>query len=203
MEQKIQELTEKIYHEGVQKGQEKVDAMLREAREQADRLIADARAEAEKTLADARKQAEEARRVADTEIKLAGNRAVSTIKQQIASLVMARLVDDSTTAALSDPNRIVEIILELVKNWRVDGESRSMEVILPESRQEELMKSLEKGASDLLKKGLDVRFSASVKGGFRIGPSGSQYKISFTDDDFKEFFKEYLKPRTRTFLFGA
>ncbi len=202
MEQKIAELTEKIFQEGVQKGQEKVDAMLQEARDQADRIIADARTLADKTVADARRQADDIRKVTDKEIKLAGDKAIAALKQQITALVMAKVIDDSASAVLTDPERMAGFIAEMVKNWRAGAEAVSLEVLLPESKKDELQKALSRSASDLLKKGLDVRFASGIRGGFRIGPSGSQYKISMTDEDFKEFFKEYLKPKTRTYLFG-
>ena len=51
--EKIQELTEKIYHEGVEKGQQ-----------EADRLIAEAKAQAEKIVAEAKEQAQAIENVA-------------------------------------------------------------------------------------------------------------------------------------------
>ena len=52
MENKIQELTDKIYREGVEKGNE-----------EAQRLIANAQEEAKKIIEDARKERSEERRV--------------------------------------------------------------------------------------------------------------------------------------------
>jgi len=39
--------------------------------------------------------------------------------------------------------------------------------------------------------------------GFQIGPKDGSYKVSFTDEDFKNFFKDYLRPGLIELLFAA
>jgi V/A-type H+/Na+-transporting ATPase subunit E len=202
MEQKIQELTAKIYQEGVEKGQTQAQKIIDEAQEKAGGIVADAKAQAEKIIADAKQQAEELKRNTEAEIKLSGNQALSAIKQQILDLVTAASIDEGLTASLSDPATIKEFVSLAVKNWKIGNEVPKLEVLLPAAKQEELRKIFEKTASDLFKKGLSLTFSKSLKAGFRIGPKNGAFKISFTDEDFAEFFKEYLRPRTRSWLFG-
>lgn len=202
MEQKIQELTEKIYQEGVEKGESQARKIIAEAQEKAGGIAADARSEAEKIIADANQQAAELKRNTEAEIKLSGTQALSAIKQQILDLITAKAVDDSMAAALSDPATIKEFVAVVMQNWKMGNEVPKLEVLLPVAKQQELEKAFQKGGSDLLKKGLSLTFSKSVKAGFRIGPQDGTFKISLTDEDFAEFFKEYLRPRTRTWLFG-
>ena len=59
MENKIQELTDKIYREGVEKGNEEAQRLIDEAQKKAQKLIADAQKEAEGIIANARKSADE------------------------------------------------------------------------------------------------------------------------------------------------
>ena len=59
MENKIQELTDKIYREGVEKGNEEAQRLIEEARKEADKLLADARSKAETIVAEAHKQSDE------------------------------------------------------------------------------------------------------------------------------------------------
>lgn len=47
MENKIQELTDKIYREGVEKGNEEAQKLIAKAQEEAKRIIEDARKEAD------------------------------------------------------------------------------------------------------------------------------------------------------------
>ncbi|MBD3357773.1 MAG: hypothetical protein GF363_11495 [Chitinivibrionales bacterium] len=128
---------------------------------------------------------------------------MSSIKQQILDLVTAKVIDESLSEALSSPEVIKDFVKVIVQNWKTgDEEAPSMELLLPEDKQEELEKSFKGGLGGLLNKNLKVSFSRGVKGGFQIGPEGSTYKISMTDEDFSEFFKEFLRPRTRRYLFG-
>ncbi|MDG5814628.1 hypothetical protein QA601_06045 [Chitinispirillales bacterium ANBcel5] len=203
MEQKIQELTEKIYQEGVEKGEEKAQQVVKEAEEKASGIVTEAKREAEKIIADAKKKAEELKRNTESELKLSGSQAIASIKNQIATLINAKVLDEATTKTLSDPAVLKEYIATVISNWKTStGEAPDLEVLLPEQNKEELEKNLKKSASDLLSKGLEISFSKAIKSGFRIGPADGAFKISLTDEDFKEFFKEYLRPRTRAFLFG-
>jgi V/A-type H+-transporting ATPase subunit E len=203
MEQKIQELTGKIYQEGVQKGEERARQLIAEAESKAASIMADAKAQAEKIVADAQKQAGEIKRNLESELKLSGTQAISAIKQQITNTITARVVESAITSSLSDPSTIKELVSTVVQNWKASsGEVPSLETLLPAAKQSELQDAFKKGMSDLLKKGLQLSFSNNVKAGFKIGPVDGTYRISLTDEDFQEFFKEYLRTRTRSYLFG-
>ena len=202
MEQKIRELTAKIYQEGVEKGEAQAKKIVADAQEKAAGIIAEAKARAEKSIAEAKQQALEMKRNTEAEIRLAGTQALSAIKQQILDLITAKIIDNNMTAALSDPATIKELVSIIVRNWKIGTESPSLEVLLRAQKQEELRKVFEKGASDLMKKGLTLSFSKTLKAGLRIGPKDGTFKISLTDEDFAEFIKEYLRPRTRAYLFG-
>lgn len=47
MENKIQELTDKIYHEGVEKGNEEAKNLIHNAKAEAEKIIAEAKKEAD------------------------------------------------------------------------------------------------------------------------------------------------------------
>jgi len=203
MEQKIQELTEKIYKEGVEKGEAKAKDIVSDAESRAAAIVKEAKAQAEKIVADARKQAEDLKRNAESELKNSGAQAVASIKNRIVNLVSAKVLDDSVGKTLSDPGTLKEFVAAAIQNWKMaSGDSPNLEVLLPAAKQDELQKSFNIGAGQTLSAGVTVSFSADLKAGFRIGPSSGTYKISLTDEDFKEFFKEYLRPKTRAYLFG-
>lgn len=202
MEQKIQELTAKIYQEGVEKGEVQAKKIISDAQEKAAALIAEAKTKAEKSITEAKQQSAELKRNTEAEIKLAGTQAISSIKQQILDLITAKVIDNTISLSLNDPATMKEFISIIISNWKSGAEAPKLEVLLPTSKQEELQKAFEKGGSDLLKAGLSLAFSKTIKAGFRIGPQGGSFKISCTDEDFSELFKEYLRPRTRAYLFG-
>jgi len=203
MEQKIQELTEKILKEGVEKGEAKAKEIVAEAEGKAAGIVKDAKAEAEKIVADAKKQAEELRRNTESELKLSGSQAVASVKNRIVNLITAKVIDDAAVRALSDPAALKEFVSVAISNWKMsEGGAPNLEVLLPAAKQGELEKSFGVGASAALSAGVTVAYSKDVKAGFRVGPADGGFKISLTDEDFKEFFKEYLRPKTRAYLFG-
>ena len=51
-------------------------------------------------------------------------------------------------------------------------------------------------------KSVEFSFSQEVKSGFKIGPADGSYLISFTDEDFMNFLKAYLRPKTNQLLFS-
>ena len=59
MNTKIQELTDKIYREGVEKGNEEAGRIIAEAQSQKQSMISEAEAEAKRVIAEAEKQASE------------------------------------------------------------------------------------------------------------------------------------------------
>jgi V/A-type H+-transporting ATPase subunit E len=203
MQEKIQELTDKLYREGVQKGEEQAAELVAEAQRRSQEIIEQARKEAKSLREEADREAQELKRNVQSEIKLSAQQAVAGLKQQIVSLVTAEALDRGISATLSSPEVIRDLLKTIVENWKAaDRGLLSLEVLLPESKRSELEKALKGTLHNLLKDGIRMSFSPGLKGGFQIGPEGSSYKISLTDEDFGEFVKEYLRPRTRAILFG-
>ena len=200
MQGKLQELTEKIYQEGIGKAKEESDRILKEARVKADSLLEDARKEAAALSEKAKKDAAELKDNVASEIRLAGQQAVSALKQEISGMIAEGLVDTQVSDAFKDSGFIKKIIETAVAAWGPSEESLVLE--LPEASKGELEDYLKGGALDKVKQGIDIKFSASLEGGFRVGPEGSGFLVSFTDEGFANFFKEYLRPRASKFLFG-
>ena len=59
MKNKIQELTDKIYREGVEKGNEEAQKLIANAQEEAKRIVEEARKEADSIVTTAQKSATE------------------------------------------------------------------------------------------------------------------------------------------------
>ena len=92
MENKIQELTDKIYREGVEKGNEEAQRLVSNAREEAAKILEEARKEADAIVAAARKSAAETAENTQSEIKLFAGQAVNALKTEIASLLTNQVV---------------------------------------------------------------------------------------------------------------
>lgn len=202
MENKLQELTQKLYNEGLSKGREQADQLIADAQSKAKKIIADAQAQAEKITADAKRQAEELTKNTQTEITLASRQAVSTLKQSIASMIVAKSVSGSVSKANVDPSFVKELLLIVAKNWQGAG-SQKLELTaqLPADKQAEFGKEFESSAKGLMEQGVEIVYSSGIKSGFRIAPKDGGYYISFTDADFDALLGEYLRPKVSEILF--
>jgi V/A-type H+/Na+-transporting ATPase subunit E len=203
MEQKIQQLTEKIYLEGVEKGEKKAEEIIKAAEQKRAEIITEAQKQAKQVTDDAARKAGELYKNTESEIKLAAQQAVDTLKQKVIDLIAAQTIEENVAKSLGNAQVIVELVKTFFQNWRASSmQSASLDVLLPQNKQVELEKAFKTSAAAELSKGLSIQFTKSVTGGFQIKPSNAGYKISFTDEDFMEFFKEFLRPRSRKYLFG-
>jgi V/A-type H+-transporting ATPase subunit E len=200
MDSKIQQLTETIYNEGVQKAKEEAEAILKEAREKAAGIEKDAQKKAEKKLAEAEEKALELKKQVDSEIKMTLNQAVSAMKQEITSLITMKVIQPPVKELFSDKDFLQKLISTVVKGW-MEKESFDVKVILPEEERNQLEGFFKNNLADEMNKGLEVSFAKNVKSGFKIGPADGSYLISFTDEDFTNFLKAYLRPKTSQLLF--
>jgi V/A-type H+/Na+-transporting ATPase subunit E len=203
MDSKLQQLTEKIYREGVEKGEQQAGEIIAAAEKQSAAILESARREADKIIAEAGKKAGDFRQNMEADLRLAAAQSMNSLKQQILDVITARVVEKPLTASLSDPATITEFLKIILQNWTsAAGQSAGIDVLLPESQRERLDAALKTALSRELAAGLSLRFTKSVKAGFQVQASGSAYKISLTDEDFMEYFREYVRPKMRAFLFG-
>jgi len=203
MQNKLQELTEKIYKEGVSKGNEEAENIIKNAKSEATNIINSAKKEAEKIIADAQKKSIETQKNTESELKLSSKQAINALKQKTTDLINGTIVKGTVDKAFNDKEFVKEIILTITKNW-ISGSAGTadLSVLLPAKDEKELKDYFTKSAKGLLDKGLEIKFDETVKSGFQISPKDGSYKISFTDKDFENFFIQYLRPRLIELLFA-
>lgn len=201
MENKLKELTEKIYQEGIEQANKEAEEIISNAKEEAKTIKKDAQAEKEKIIKEAKEEAKNQKKSVETELKLASNQAVNTLKQQITDLIAAEAIDKQTKEAFNDTDFIKNLIIKLVENWTSDNES-NLAVILPATDKEKLEKNLKADMQNALNKGLEVKFDKKLKSGFTITPQDGSYKIRFNDETFNNFFKDFMRPKTRKLLYN-
>lgn len=201
---KLQELTRKLYDEGLEKGRAEADRLVAEAKAEAAKIIADARAEADTIVKQAEAKAEEVGKNSMTEIALAGKQAVAKIKAEINDLIVARTTADGVKTATMDAQFIKEMLLAVAKNWNgADSSKVELQALLPEAARAQLDAAFEKSARELLDAGIEVGYDKSVKSGFKVGAKDGGYYISFSDEDFDMLLKEYLREKVARMLYKA
>ena len=197
---KLQELTEKLYQEGLSKGKQEGEAILAEAEKKAAAIVEAARKEAEAIKEQAEKDAADYKTKVESDLRMAARQSVEATRQDIETLVVTRLAEPAGKA-VSDGAFLKEIITAVARNFSA-GESRDLSLVLPESLKAELEPFVRQELAQLLGKGVQAEFSKKVAGGFRIGPGDGSYFISMTDETFKALIAEYLRPTARKLLFG-
>ncbi len=203
MENKLQELTQKLYTTGVEKAQKEAEIIIAEAQKKADKIILNANNEAGTIISKAKKESDELKTKIESELKLSSKQVISTIKNQVTNLIVQDMLTKDIEKSLSDNDFIKTIIELMVKKWQPDdAESTDLQIILPQKEKDNFNKYIKEKITQLLKKGLEVNFEDSFKSGFKIAPKDNSYIINFTQEDFDNFFKTYLKAKTANLLYG-
>jgi len=202
MTNKVQELTEKIYNEGVNKAKADAEKIIAEAKKEAGTIIQSAQKEREAILAQAKKEVAEVKTNANAEMQLAARQFISHVKQQITNAITAEQVEKKVKEAFNDADFLKNMILTLVKNWNAQSQDQpELQLLLSEKETNELSDFFESKAFEALNKSIEVKWDEKVKNGFKIGPKGGGYIIRFSDVDFENYFKKYFKEKTRNLLF--
>ena len=201
MQNKLQELTDKLYNEGLSKGKQEGEEILAKAKVQADEIVAKAKAEAASILAAANKDADDLKTKVQGDLKMAASQSIAATKKDIENLVVAKLTESDVKNALTSAEFVKEVILAVAKGFNTT-EAVDLEVVLPESLKKDLEGFVSKELAKALEGGVEASFSKKISGGFTIGPKDGGYFISFTEDTFNALISEYLRPATKKILFG-
>ncbi len=192
----LQELTDKIYAEGVEKGKAQADAIIAEAQEKAAAILAEAEKAAAQTIAAAEQKAAELDKNTRSELRLFADQAVNALKTQITDLLNDQLASESVKAATADKAFMQKVIADLVAELAKEGE-----VTIEAKEAEALNAYFAKNAKGLLEKGVKIAEVKGIKTDFAIVPAKGGYKLTFGDKELVEYFKEFLRPQLIELLF--
>ena len=201
MENKLQELTDKLYKEGLSKGKEEGEAILAKANEKAAEIIEEAKKQAESILKKAHKDAEDYKTKVEGDVKMAAVQSIQATRKDIENLMVGKMTDKQVSPTLSSADFVKEVIKAVAGKFNAE-EAVDLNIVLPESLRKELEPFVSGELANILKGGVTAEFSKKVAGGFTIGPKDGSYFISLTDETFKSLIGDYLRPATRKILFG-
>lgn len=201
MNEKLQELTKKIYDEGLEKGKAEAREIIEKAKKEAEDIVAKAQNDARHIIEKAEKEAEEQRKNVHSELVISSKQAIATVKQKVTDLLTQKAVEQALAGTFDDKNFVKNLITRLVEQWKdISKSNESLMVFLPEKDREQMENYLMNNVAQNIRQGMEITFEEGIKSGFRIGPKDQSYKISFTEKDFELFFKQFLRPRTQKFF---
>ena len=201
MQNKLQELTDKLYNEGLSKGREEGEALLAKAKSQAADIVAEAEKKAAEIMTKAEKEAEAYKVKVAGDLKMAASQSVQATRKDIEDLVVFKMTGSATEKALSDEAFVKEVIKAVAEKFNAET-AMDLNLVLPETLKSSLEPFVKNELSTILKGQVNASFSKKIAGGFTIGPKDGSFFISLTDETFKELISEYLRPATRKLLFG-
>ena len=197
MDSKIQELTEKIYREGVEKGNAEAGRIVADAKDKESRMLGEAHTEAEAIVEQARREADELRKNTEAELRMYAAQAVEALKTEVADLVTDRVVKENVKAATADADFMRQMMLEIAREWAKNGE-----MTIQTADADKLTAYFKTNAAALLKGGVKIEEVNGRKASFAIAPADGSYKIHFGEAEFVEYFKEFLRPQLIEMLFS-
>ena len=195
MENKVQEITDKIYREGVEKGQKEAQKIVADAETKRAELLKNAQHEAEKIVTDAKRSVEELTKHTYSELQMYTDRAVEALKSEITNLLTNSVVDTAVKATVNN-EWLQKLMLTLATNW-VTNEN----VVIQTTDATALTQYFAKQAKDLLDKGVQIEQVNGKSSTFAIMPADKGYRIQFGEAEFAAYFKEFLRPQLVEMLF--
>lgn len=194
--EKIQELTKKIYREGVEKGQAEADRIVQEAKETAAQIIAEANKTAAEIEAAGKKAAAEMEANTKNELKLFTAQSLSALKSEIANVLTSSTVGQAVDKLVSDKDFLCKFTVALAGKW-VENEP----IVIESADAETLKAYFAKEAKAILAKGVTIEKVNGRSALFTIMPEDGSYKVSFGKEEFEDYFKSFLRPQLVQMLF--
>ena len=192
----LSELTDKIYAEGVEKGNVEAKQIVEKANAKAADIIADAEKKAAALIAAAENKSADLDKKTRAELKLYAEQSVNAVKTEIVNLLADRIAADSVKAASTDAKFMQGLIAKLAEQMAKNGE-----VLIEAKDADALKKYFAANAKGLLDKGVKIAEVKGIKTDFTIQPAKGGYKLAFGDAEFIAYFKEMLRPQLVEMLF--
>ena len=203
MQDKLQELTDRLYNEGLSKGKHDGEELLQKAHAEAEGIIAQAKAEAGRIIAQANKEAEELKTKVAADVKMAATQSIAMTKQEIEKMVVTNAATQGVKANMGNAAFVKELITSVVKAFNPANASPvDLSLILPESLKTEVEPFVKNEIANQFKGEVKVDYSKKMNGGFKVSPKEGGYMLQFTDEEFTQLIANYLRPATKKILFG-
>lgn len=196
MDAKIQELTDKIYTEGVEKGQVEANRLIAEAEAKAQKIEAEASRRAEEIIRSAEVRSAELRKNTESELRLYSTQLIESLKSSVAEQIQGEVAKSSVQALTTDKAFVQGLILRLAERFDL---SHGLEITTADA--DSLRAYFTAHAKGLLEQGVTIREVAGKPTDFAIAPRDGCFRVQFGEAEFVELFKSFLRPEMTKILF--
>jgi len=201
MNTKLQELTNKVYEEGIEKAQKESDSILKEANSKAKEIVRNAEKQRESILIKAEEDANSFKRKVASEVQLGARQMVGKLRQDLQILLKGQVIETPISNTFSDPNTLKELIKKSIESVQFSKDG-NIKISLSEKDSSTIGDSIKNDIHKQFNLGVSIHQDKSLKQGFKIGPENGNYLISFSDEDFSSLFGQYLRKETQEIING-
>ena len=192
---KLEEITQKIYAEGVEKGNAQAEQIVEKAKADAAAIVENAKKEAEAVMTQAAAKAAELDKNTRSELRLYAEQSVNAVKTALTDLINGKVATESVKAT-TDKQFMQSVILKMAEQMAKDGN-----VVIEAKDAESLRQYFAANAKALLDKGVQISEVKGIKTDFQIRPAQGGYKLAFGEEELVAYFKEFLRPQLIEMLF--
>lgn len=196
MESKIQELTNKLLNEGVEKGKIEAEKIVAAAKEESAKIVANAKKEAADIEAAAKKNADTIKENTVSELKMYSAQALSALKTEVTNVLTDATVNEVVKKVVADKDFMNQFILKLAEKWGAQED-----IVISTEDADGLKAVFAKQAKALLDKSVKIEGVHGQKAMFTIQPADGSYKVNFGEAEFEDYFKSFLRPQLVEMLF--
>jgi V/A-type H+-transporting ATPase subunit E len=196
MDSKIQELTDKLLSEGVEKGKLEAEKIIASAKDESAAIIADAKKKADEIIAAAKKESESLNENTKSELKMYSAQALSALKTEVANVLTNNAVSEVVKQSVADKDFMNKFLLKLAEKWGAQED-----IVISAEDAEGLKAVFAKQAKSLLDKSVKIEGVHGQKALFTIEPADGSYKVNFGEEEFEDYFKSFLRPQLVDMLF--
>ena len=122
--------------------------------------------------------------------------AVNALKTEISTLLTNEVVSKSVKDFVADEEYLNKFIVSLAAQW-----STNEPIVISTADAEGLKKYFAANAKVLLDKGVKIEQVNGMKALFTISPADGSYKVNFGEEEFENYFKDFLRPQLVEMLF--
>lgn len=199
-DKKLDILLQRVYQDGMEKSKKESEEIVSQANEKAKNIIEEATQKSKLIIEEANKKAEEVKKNTETDVRMAGEQSVATLKQSMKDMISSDVLSAPMKDLFVDVSFLKELILEVVKKWDAKVLSSDVSLYFSDSMKSKIddafVSSVKKSAEKI-----NVNFDGKMSGGFKIVSEANGYKLSFTDEDFVLLFGDFIKQKTEEVLF--
>ena len=194
MEQQIQDLINSIKKDGIDSATNESKRIIEEAEKKAEAIIKEANAERDKLIADGMRQLEKEKESFSQSLKMAARDLSLSFKKEVEGKIQA-LLDEKVKGAFDEA--LLKDLLKTVIEAEFKGD---VVVELPQEKKTAVAQSLAEELASSLRKGVELSFSSSLQGGFRVIAKDGRAFIDLSDDEVTKLLYPYLSSSVRDLI---